>query len=291
MRAHLIALYMGVASLGSHTGPGAEGKQPPDTTPTPATRPTATADPPASDAHWIPLFNGRNLDGWYTFLQKHGKNSDPDHVVTIKDGAIHLYNDANDGDQVVMGYIATEKEHANYHLRLQYRWGAKKFAPRYKLKRDAGLYYHIIGPDAVWPRSLQYQIQQTDAGDLIALHGFTLDTWIDSKTRDAAEPTYQDPERGGEPRVLGGKGKSYQKRQPGDFEVDGWNVVEVIARADSTIHLLNGHVANQGRNIRLVSPEKPGESQPITRSRIALEIEAAELYFRNVELRNLTRPN
>ena len=291
MRAHLIALYMGVASLGSHTGPGAEGKQPPDTTPKPATRPTATADPPASDAQWIPLFNGRNLDGWYTFLQKHGKNSDPDHVVTIKDGAIHLYNDANDGDQVVMGYIATEKEHANYHLRLQYRWGAKKFAPRYRLKRDAELYYHIIGPDAVWPRSLQYQIQQTDAGDLIALHGFTLDTWIDSKTRNAAEPTYQDPERGGEPRVLGGKGISYQKRQPGDFEVDGWNVVEVIARADSTIHLLNGHVVNQGRNIRLVSPEKPGESQPITRGRIALEIEAAELYFRNVELRNLTRPN
>jgi hypothetical protein len=126
---------------------------------------------------------------------------------------------------------------------------------------------------------------------LIALHGFTLDTWIDSKTRDAAEPTYQDPERGGEPRVLGGKGISYQKRQPGDFEVDGWNVVEVIARGDSTIHLLNGHVVNQGRNIRLVSPEKPGESQPITRGRIALEIEAAELYFRNVELRNLTRPN
>ena len=25
-----------------------------------------------------------------------------------------------------MGYIATEKEYGNYHLRLQYRWGGKK---------------------------------------------------------------------------------------------------------------------------------------------------------------------
>ncbi len=101
---------------------------------------------------WTPLFNGHNLDGWYTFLQKHGKNSDPDHVITIEDGAIHLYKDAADQSHVVMGYIGTEKEYGNYHLRLQYRWGTKKFEPRYKLKRDAGLYYHILGPDAVWPR-------------------------------------------------------------------------------------------------------------------------------------------
>ena len=291
MRALTIALGLGVASLGSRTGAGAEGMQTPEATLKPAIRATATADPPAPDEPWIPLFNGRNLDGWYTFLQKHGKNSDPDHVITIKDGAIHLYKDANDGSQVVMGYIATEKEYANYHLRLQYRWGTKKFAPRYKLKRDAGLYYHIIGPDAVWPRSLQYQIQQTDAGDLIALHGFAVDSWIDPKTRHDVEPTYQDPDRGGEARVLGGKGISYQKRQPGDFEVDGWNTVEVIARGDSTTHLLNGHVVNQGRNVRLVAAEKPGEPQSITRGRIALEIEAAELFLRNVEMRNLLRPN
>ena len=34
-------------------------------------------------------------------------------------------------------------------------------------------------------------------------------------------------------------------------------------------------------------PEKPGTSRPITRGRISLEIEAAEIYFRNVEMQNL----
>ena len=143
------------------------------------------------------LFNGRDLTGWYTFLQKHGKDSDPDHVIVIEDEAIHLYKDAPEKSKVVMGYICTEKEYGNYHLRFQYRWGTKKFEPRYALKRDAGLYYHLNGPDAVWPRGLQFQIEQTNVGDLITLFGFALDTWIDPKTRGDDQATFQDPEQGG----------------------------------------------------------------------------------------------
>jgi Domain of Unknown Function (DUF1080) len=249
--------------------------------------PPQTAAKPANE-RWVSLFNGRDLDGWYTFLQHHGKNRDPDHVITIEDGTIHLYKHAADASKVVMGYIATDKEYGDYHLRVQYRWGPKKFEPRYKLKRDAGLYYHITGPDAVWPRSLQLQIQQTDVGDLIALYGFAVDTWVDPRTASAAEPTYQDPMNGGEPRVLGGgRGIAYQKRLPGDFEVDGWNTIEVIARGDTTTHVLNGHIVNQGKNVRLVDGDKPGSTRTVTRGRIALEIEAAELFFRQVELREV----
>lgn len=241
----------------------------------------------AGTGQWTPLFNGRDLTGWYTFLQKHGKNSDPDRVITIEDGAIHLYKDAPDGSHVVMGYIGTEKEYENYHIRFQYRWGTKKFQPRYALKRDAGFYYHILGPDAVWPRSLQYQIQQTDVGDLLGLYGVQMDSWIDPKTRDDKESTYLPPESGGVPRVLGGQGIGYQKRLPGEVEIDGWNTAEVIARGDSTTQILNGKVVNQGRRIRLVDPKEPAKSAPVTRGRIALEIEAAEIYFRNVEIRTL----
>ena len=77
----------------------------------------------ATSGQWTPLFNGRDLTGLYTFLQKHGKNSDPDRVITIENGAIHLYKHAVDASTVVMGYIGTEKEYGNYHLRFQYRWG------------------------------------------------------------------------------------------------------------------------------------------------------------------------
>ena len=136
-------------------------------------------------AGWQPLFNGRDLNGWYTFLQQHGRNADPDRIIAIDDGVIHLYRDTPDGSRVVQGYIATEKEYGNYHLRLQYRWGEKKFEPRAALPRDAGLYYHMIGDDAVWPMGLQYQIQEGNTGDLLALFGLQADSWIDPATKDA----------------------------------------------------------------------------------------------------------
>ncbi len=44
---------------------------------------------------------------------------------------------------------------------------------------------------------------------------------------------------------------------------------------------------SKGAGVRLVDPKKAGAPTPVTRGRIALEIEAAELYFRNVELRPL----
>jgi hypothetical protein len=252
-----------------------------------AREPVVGTDKTQAAGGWTPLFNGRDLDGWYTFLQEHGKNSDPDRVITIEGGEIHLYKHAAEGSKVVMGYIGTEKEFGDYHLRFQYRWGEKKFEPRFRMKRDAGLYYHILGPDAVWPRALQFQVEQDNVGDLIALHGFQLDSWVDPKTRDEAMPTFLGTEDGGVPRVLGGKGIAYQKHLAGRHEVEGWNTAEIVARADTTTHLLNGKVMNRGKAVRLVDPEKGGDPRPITRGRIALEIEAAEIFFRNVEIRPL----
>jgi hypothetical protein len=235
-----------------------------------------------------PLFNGRDLTGWYTFLEKHGKNSDPDHVIAIEDGAIHFYKDALEGSTVVMGYVATEKEYGDFHLRVQYRWEAKKFQPRYTMKRDAGLYYHIIGPDHVWPQSLEYQVQQTDVGDFLALFGVQAESWIDPATRNDPEaPTYLSPERGGQPRLVAGRDYSYQKHLAGDFEQPGWNTIEVIARGDTTVHLLNGHEVNRAKNIRFIEPGTKGPARTVTKGKIALELEAAEISFRNVEIRSL----
>ncbi|QEH35653.1 hypothetical protein OJF2_42080 [Aquisphaera giovannonii] len=257
----------------------------PKSAPSPAPAPPSQA---AKAEGFTPLFNGRDLTGWYTFLQKHGRNADPDRVITVEDGAIHLYKNAADNDMVVMGYIGTEKEYGDYHLRVRYRWGAKKFRPRYELKKDAGIYYHILGEDAVWPRALQFQVEATNVGDLIALHGFQLDSWVDPKTQGEAMPTFLDEPQGGAARVLGGKGIQYQKHLAGDHEVEGWNTAEIIAKGDSVTHVLNGRVVNRGVHVRLVDPEHPdAPPKPITKGRIALEIEAAEIEFRDVEIRSL----
>ena len=49
--------------------------------------PSVTEDEPQRQ---IQLFNGRSLNGWYTFLKGRGRNNDPKEVFTVKDGMIRI---------------------------------------------------------------------------------------------------------------------------------------------------------------------------------------------------------
>ena len=109
---------------------------------------------------WIPLLKGNTLDGWYTYLAEKGTNQDPDGIFTIQDGVLHIYKNAEDGSKMLFGYIATEQEYENYRLRLQFKWGTKKFAPRAERPRDSGLLYHFVGDDTIWPLSTECQIME-----------------------------------------------------------------------------------------------------------------------------------
>jgi len=37
-----------------------------------------------------PLFNGKNFDGWYSFLTSKGKNNDTEKIFSIEDGVLHI---------------------------------------------------------------------------------------------------------------------------------------------------------------------------------------------------------
>src|SRR5215471_4907100 len=130
---------------------------------------SVAAENSAADG-WRSLFNGTNLDGWYIVL-RNAKSDDPDHLVQIHDGAIHMYKDAPEASQQPHGYITTDKEYSHYHLRLEYKWATKRFGSRAHSRRDAGVVYHVVGKDGVWPRSVECQIQENDVGDI-----FTVDT-------------------------------------------------------------------------------------------------------------------
>src|SRR5438552_3935084 len=85
----------------------------------------------------IKLFNGKDLAGLTTWL-KDTKRDDPRKVFTVKDGILHLSGDG-------FGYVATDKEYANYHLTVEYKWGKKTDGGKYV--RNSGILLHAIGPD------------------------------------------------------------------------------------------------------------------------------------------------
>ncbi|MGB6042649.1 MAG: DUF1080 domain-containing protein [Pirellulales bacterium] len=233
-----------------------------------------------------PLWNGKDFTGWYTYLQKYGRNYDPENIITIEDGVIHLYKHAEHGSHPPMGYIGTEKEYENYHLRFQYKWGEKKFKPRFEILQDAGLYYHMVGPDRVWPQALQFQIERTNVGDIVTVGHIRYETTIDPKTADEKDtkPTYRSEDEGGIEHTHGMKSITHLARAD-LFEQEGWNTCEIVTKGEQAEHRLNGHVVARLKNARRPKPENSDDFVPLNKGRILLEIEAAEIFFRNVEIK------
>lgn len=232
----------------------------------------------AADDVWTQLFNGKNLDGWYSYLGSSGKNNDPNGVFKVENGAIHILDvPAGKGEN---GYLATTQEFSNVRIHAEYKWGVKRVAEG---KRDSGLLYLAVGPDRVYPRSLECQIEETDTGDLWIVDGAAVTAYLISPTL----PMYDDDMAVGT-RVNSYPGSSIRVLKSGDFEDrTGWNTVEVILDGDRAQQLVNGRVVNTVRDIKQPDPQNASRMIPLTKGRILLEAEGAEVWFREVKIKPL----
>ena len=120
----------------------------------------------ASNNETIQLFNGQNLDGWYTFLKDRGRDNDPKNVFTVKDGIIRI-----SGEE--WGCITTNEEFEDYHLVTEFKWGEIAFEPRLDKARDSGILLHSQGEDGskngIWIHSIECQIIEGGTGDFIVV--------------------------------------------------------------------------------------------------------------------------
>ena len=239
-------------------------------------------------ADWRPLFNGRDLTGWYTNLKTLGKNKDPDHIFQVHDQLIHIYKDAVQGSPMPFGYVCTEKDYGDCRIRFQYKWGEKRFAPRTDKRRDSGCLYFMWGedpaPDAksIWPKNIECQVQENDVGDTYAI-GTQCSATIDPATKTAKQPTFKDASDGGIPYTTPNSGNDRVVRSV-MLEKDGWNDVEIVLQGDTATHIVNGKVNMKISKVAHADPEKPGEMIPVNRGRILFQAEGAEVMFRNIEI-------
>jgi hypothetical protein len=232
---------------------------------------------PATEDGWVPLFNGKNFDGWYTFLPSTGKNSDPKKVFKMENGMIHILDIPVTEEIQEFGYLATDREFGHCRIRAEFKWGTKRFPPRELDKRDSGLLYFFTGPDKVWPRSLEMQIQETDVGDLWILEDSRITTQIETE----GYPMY----------VLSGPHRTQSRGRIikfGDFEDrTGWNTVEVILDGDRITQIVNGRAVMRAWDIKQKALDDPSQYLPVTSGRIMLQAEGAEVWFRNVQMKPL----
>lgn len=180
----------------------------------------------------------------------------------------------------IYGGLTTKSDYANYHLEVDFMWGERKWAPRLDQKRDSGLLYSCRGNHGafwnVWKSCLEFQVQETDLGDIHLLAGPTC------KSRY---------------RVLGEKQNIFDPHSPSGWgkwaghlsaseEPDAphgeWNHLEIYVLADSAVHMANGKV------IMALIEARDGNGQPLTSGQIQLQSEGAECFYRNLRLTPIT---
>lgn len=251
---------------------------------------------------WSHLFNGKDLEGWYTYQKQPEPTSEVPDLAKDEDGnyldPIGLNKDplnvftvvSEDGEPAVrisgevFGILVTENEFENYHLKLEFKWGDQKFPPRQEKKMDSGILYHSIGPEGawggVWMKSVECQVQETDCGDYISVD--TVYTDITAKKNEIDGRYYYDPKAD---TLTFSPERSYCNKT-NDFEnpTGQWNMMEIYTVGGKSVHVVNGNV-----NMRLFNSRYKADNieMPLTKGKIQLQSEGAEIYYRNINLKTI----
>jgi hypothetical protein len=242
--------------------------------------------PPISSGEPIFQFNGKDLTGFYTYLRT-SKYEDPKKVFTVQDGMIRV-----SGEE--FGGFATCGNFRDYHLIVEWKWGDETFAPRAERSRDSGILLHCVGPDGAaggqWMESQECQIIEGGCGDFIMVGGqggrkpsltCEVRTGPDNQLyyHKGGEPITRNSGRfnwwGRDPAwkdVLGFRGQNDVEKPAGE-----WNRMEVICDGDTITNIVNDSVVNVGTKSSL------------TEGKILFQSEGAEIFFRRIEIRPLTK--
>jgi hypothetical protein len=233
----------------------------------------------------IKLFNGKNLDGWYTFIKEKGKNIDPNKVFTVQDGMIRI-----SGEEY--GCITTNDEFENYNLKVEFKWGEITYDPRVDKARDSGILLQSVGEDGavggIWMNSLECQLIEGGTGDFIVVGDGSKNFSLTCPVAPEKQGDSYIYKPGGNSVTINEDRINWYGRDPEWKDVKGfrgvkdiekpvgkWNKIECIVKGGEISIYLNGTLVNYAV-----------DSQP-RKGKIQIQSEGAEIFFRRIEITGL----
>ena len=237
------------------------------------------------------LYNGKDLNGWDTYigppLDDSGKkiseipiglNNDPGHVFTIVD---------QDGEKVIRisgeswGGISTINEFADFHLRLQFKWGTLTWGQKKKRKKDSGLLYFATGKHGAdygaWMRSQEFQIEEGNSGDYWGVAGGMQDipAVINTDSEYVYNPSGQVHTFSENSKV----GRHCKKQGDGENATGQWNTLDLYCHGDTSVHMINGKVMMV---LYHSSQLENGHAIPLVKGKIQIQSEGSEVFYKNI---------
>lgn len=211
----------------------------------------------------LSLFNGRDLTGW---VQVAKDGPPPADCWIIAGGVIRSTGRP-------AGYIRTENRYRDYRLTVEWRWVGpapedKEGKPR---NRNSGVILHVQAPDAVWPRGLEAQLMETNAGDIWVIGGVETAEHLTRVAQAVTAAGADEPalKRAREDRRTPKRGNS-SENPPGE-----WNTYDIRCVGDTVILTVNGVEQNRATGVS------------VRDGHICLQAEGAGIEFRNVVLHPL----
>lgn len=112
---------------------------------------------------WIPLFNGKNLDGWKPKIKGHDAGDNFGNTFRVEDGVLKVVYDHYPRFDNRFGHLFSEHKYSNYRLRIEYRFVGDQCpgGPGWA-KKNSGVMIHSQSPDSMgkdqdFPVSIEVQ--------------------------------------------------------------------------------------------------------------------------------------
>ena len=198
----------------------------------------------------IKLFDGKSLEGWYMDVPELEKDSSIRKPFLVRNGMLVSLGTPN-------GHLLTDKEYENYRLEVEYRFAGEP--------GNCGVLVHASGSRNLYqmfPKSIEVQMMHENAGDFWCI---VQDIQVpDMEARRGPKENWG---------ITEGKGRRILNLTDGSEKPLGeWNRMVIECKADTITVWLNGDLVNQGYEAT------------VTKGKIALQAEGAEVEFRKVEL-------
>jgi hypothetical protein len=126
--------------------------------------PIRAADEPAGK-DWIPLFNGKNLDGWIVKIKGHDLGENFGDTFRVEDGILKVrYDRKYKKFRGQFGHLFFREKFSHYRLRVEYRFVGEQAdgGPAWAI-RNSGVMIHGESPDTMgrdqdFPASIEVQL-------------------------------------------------------------------------------------------------------------------------------------
>jgi Domain of Unknown Function (DUF1080) len=241
----------------------------------------------AEENPWVPLFNGKNLDGWTPKIAGHPLGVNFADTFRVEDGILKVSYSGYEKFDSQYGHLFTNIAYSHYILRLEYRFTGKMMpdAPGF-VNLNSGVMIHAQTPQSMghqqgFPASMEVQ--------------FLADEGKGKRpTGNVCSP--------GTHLEMDGKlvTQHIVESSAPTFPAEEWVRMEVEVRgSEEVIHRINGvevlryqrpQLDPKGEMATVTELLGAGAPRILEYGHIALQAEGQPVWFRNIELKSLEAP-